>query len=422
MKARLAAFGAAFVGALAGCALTPPVDAPPALMAGAPAGEEDRVVVVAVDNPRAELPHVAGATPGLYARGPRYVAGRDARAVLAAVAREHGLEPLAEWPIDLLSVHCATLRLPAGRARGAALAALQRDPRVRLAQPLQRFDTLAAPPAAAMPRYDDPYLPLQRGLQQLGVLQAHRCALGRGARIAVVDTGLDTTHPDLAGARVESANFVDTDAPRFRRDVHGTEVAGLIAARPGNARGIVGIAPESQVFVAKACWERADGPAACNSFTLARALAASIERGAQVINLSLAGPADELLTRLVQAALARGTVVVGARAPQGPPGAFPAGIDGVIGVGDEGAADGLAMPARDVLTLTPWGRYDFASGSSLAAAQVSGMAALMLERRPGLRAADVQRALQLSVPPGGSRRPDACRALAAVDPACTCAD
>lgn len=405
--------------ACTGCAVTPEVEAPPGLVAGAPAGDEERVIVIAVDNPRAGLPQVAGASPGLYARTPRYVAGGAARAVLAAVARDHGLEPLAQWPIDLIDVHCATLRLPAGVSRDDALAALRRDPRVRLAQPLHSFTTLGT----AAPRYDDPYLPLQRGLQQLGVLQAHRCALGRGARIAVVDTGVDTAHPDLAGAQVQAANFVDGDATRFQRDAHGTEVSGLIAARPGNARGIVGIAPESRVFAAKACWERADGSgaAACNSFTLARALSAVIDSGAQVINLSLGGPADELLTRLVKVALARGTVVVGARAPQSARDAFPVGIAGVIAVGEEGAGDGLAAPARDVLTLAPGGRYDFASGSSMAAAQVSGIAALMLERRPDLKGPDVQRALQASAAPGATR-PDACRAVAAVDAGCRCSD
>lgn len=405
--------------ALAGCAEVPPLDAPATLASGAPADAEARVVIVAVDNVRADLPALAGASPGLYGRAARYVAGADARGLLAAVARDHGLAPLAEWPIELLHVHCATLLLPAGRSRETALDALRHDPRVHIAQPLQRFETLAVP---VEPRYDDPYLPLQRGLQQLGVLQAHRCARGRGARIAVVDTGVDTTHPDLDGARVEAANFVDADTARFQRDLHGTEVSGLIAARPGNARGIVGIAPDAQVFAAKACWERPGGPAACNSFTLARALAAAIDRGAQVINLSLGGPADELLTRLVSKALARGTVVVGARAPNGARDAFPVGIAGVIAVGDGEGGDGLAAPARDVLTLTPGGRYDFASGSSLAAAQVSAIAALMLERRPGLPPAEVQRALQHSVAPGSGHQPDACRALAAVDPACTCAD
>lgn len=392
---------------LAGCAALPPA-VPGGLQAGAPAEGEERVIVIAVANPVAELPRLAGSTPGLYARRPRYVAGGDAQALLAAVAREHGLQPLAAWPIPALGVHCATYLIPPGVEREALLAALRRDPRIEIAQPLNRFDTLAGPPA-----YDDPYLPLQAGLQQLGVLQAHRCSRGQGLRIAVVDTGVDTSHPDLQGAATRSANFVDRDEARFQRDLHGTEVAGVIAARPGNARGIVGIAPDAQLIALKACWERGDGRAACNSFSLAQALAGAIDRGAQVINLSLGGPHDELLTRLVQAAQARGAVVVGAMPPGGARDGFPVGIPGVIAVGD-GRSGELAAPMREVLTLTPGGRYDFASGSSIAAAQVSGLAALLLERRPGLDGTALERMLR-------SSGPNACRALAALDAGCRCA-
>lgn len=390
---------------------------PPDLFAGAPRGQDERVVVVVVANPVAELPRIAGSTPGLYSRRPRYVAGGDAQALLAAVAREHRLVPLAAWPIDALGVHCATLLLPEDVSREDALAALRRDPRVELAQPLNRFDTLATP---AWP-YDDPYLPLQRALPQLGVLQAHRCARGQGLRIAVVDTGVNTGHPDLQGVAADTANFVDRDAGRFERDTHGTEVAGVIAARPGNARGIVGIAPDAHLIALKACWEQPDGRAACNSFTLAQALAGAIDRGAQVINLSLGGPADELLTRLVRQAQARGAVVIGAQAPGAARDGFPVGIPGVIAARESGAAGrGIAAPAREVLTLTPGGRYDFASGSSMAAAQLSAITALLLQRRPGLDAAAVERLLRDSgtaALPGG---PNACRALALLDAACQC--
>lgn len=414
---RRAAAGFAVALSLAGCAAppaAPAIDVAPGLQAGAPPGQEERVIVVVVANPIAELPRIAGSTPGLYVRRPRYVAGGDAQTLLSAVARDHGLVPLAAWPIAALGVHCATLMIPEGAVRADVLLALQRDPRVEIAQPLNRFDTLAA--ASKPPPYDDPYLPLQHGLQQLGVVEAHRCTRGRGTRIAVIDTGVDTAHPDLGGVATTSMNFVDRDEARFRRDLHGTEVAGVIAAQPGNARGIVGIAPDAQLIALKACWERGDGRAACNSFSLAQAMAAAIDRGAQVINLSLGGPADELLTRLVLAAQARGAVVVGAMPPLGTRDGFPVGIPGVIAVGD-GRGGTLAAPAREVLTLTPGGRYDFASGSSMAAAQVSGLVALLLERRPGLSAQALERTLHDSAEGAG---PNVCHALMALVAGCSC--
>jgi hypothetical protein len=439
--------------ALAGCAGTPaPEPGAAPLVGGAPSGESSRVVVVAVANPVGELPLSAGSTPGLYAKKPDYVSGAQAEAVLAAVARDHGLRRLDAWPIRALGLQCVTFLIPEGASRAAVLDGLARDRRVTLAQPLNDFGTLADPPGApphptpapavpatappstqpaqppspspskgaAGPAYNDPYLPLQRGLLGLGVPQAHRCARGDGVRVAVIDTGMDTTHPDLAGATAAVANFVDRDAARFQRDRHGTEVAGLIAAQPGNATGIVGVAPGVKLMALKACWEQADGRASCNSFTLSQALAAAIDRGAQVINLSLSGPADELLSRLLRVALARGTVVVGALPPSGARNGFPLGEAGVIAVQDAAApATGpVGAPAREVLTLMPGGRYDFASGTSMAAAHVSGLAALLLQHQPGLDGPRIERLLRGS---GEAARPlDACHALESIKPHCGC--
>ncbi|HJV71025.1 S8 family peptidase [Ideonella sp.] len=422
---------------LAGCAHAPVPDVP-ALVGGAPAGEAGRVVVIAIANPVGELPLSSGSTPGLYSKKPGYVVGTRADEVLAAVAQAHGLRPLDSWPIRALGVHCATFLIPDGASRDAVLAALARDPRVALAQPLNEFDTLAAPaslsaPAPAVPvpakgpesLYNDPYFPLQRGLLALGVPQAHRCARGDGVRVAVIDTGVDTAHQDLAGTAADTANFVDRDGARFQRDRHGTEVAGVIAARPDNATGIVGIAPGARLLALKACWERADGASTCNSFTLSQALAAAIDRGAQVINLSLGGPADELLTQLLRVALAHGTVIVGAVPPGGARDGFPLGVPGVIAVQD-GATPAsttqgpLGAPAREVLTLMPGGRYDFASGTSMAAAQVSGIAALLLQHHPRLDGSRIEQLLRDSRGGDTLAQVNACRALEALEPGCGC--
>lgn len=419
-----------------GHAVAPPAgQAPPGieapLVGGAPAGESGRVVVVAVANTVGELPLWSGTTPGLYAKTPGYVASTQADALMDEVARTHGLRRLDAWPIRSLGLHCATFMIPEGAVREDVLAALAKDTRVALAQPLQDFGTLGAPAPAPAPAaspgttelpYNDPYLPLQRGLLDLGVPQAHRCVRGNGVRVAVVDTGIDLAHPDLAGVSIDTANFVDHDAARFRRDQHGTEVAGLIAARPGNATGIVGIAPGAKLLALKACWERGDGTASCNSFTLSQALAAAIDRGAQVINLSLGGPPDELLTKLLRLAISRGVVVVGAVPPGGAQGGFPLGVPGVIAVQDVAtAATGpVAAPGREVLTLMPGGRYDFATGTSMSAAHISGLAALMLERRPSLDGPHVEKLLrdQSSARPSASL--NACRVIEALDSRCAC--
>jgi hypothetical protein len=412
--------------------------APAPLVGGAPAGESGRVVVIAVANTVGELPLWSGTTPGLYAKKPGYVAGVRAETLLDEVARAHGLRPLDSWPIRSLGLHCATFRIPDGTSREEVLAALARDPRVALAQPLQEFGTLGAPGAVAAAAtiapasaskpgsdlpYNDPYFPLQRGVLGLGIAQAHRCARGEGVKVAVIDTGVDTHHPDLAGVATDTANFVDQDTARFQRDHHGTEVAGLIAAQPGNATGIVGIAPGARLLALKACWERSDGTSTCNSFTLSQALAAAIDRGARVINLSLGGPSDELLTKLLRVALSRGAVVVGAVPPGGARDGFPLGVPGVIAVQDAAspASSGpVAAPGREVLTLMPGGRYDFASGTSMSAAHVSGLAALLLQRQPSLDGPRIEKLLREHGNSQPSQPLNACRVLEALEPPCGC--
>jgi hypothetical protein len=434
---------AGLAAALGACSNTvPPASAatgaaPARLVGGAPSGEAGRVVVIAVANSVGELPLWSGSTPGMYARKPGYVAGMRAEALLDEVARAHGLKPLDSWPIRSLGLHCATFLVPEGASREEVLARLARDSRVTLAQPLQEFGTLGTPGAAASTAavalssgakastelpYNDPYFPLQRGLVAFGIAQAHRCARGDGVRVAVIDTGVETAHPDLAGVPADLANFVDHDAARFQRDHHGTEVAGLIAAQPGNATGIVGIAPGARLLALKACWERNDGSATCNSFTLSQALASAIDRGAQVVNLSLGGPSDELLAKLLRVAISRGIVVVGAVPPGGSRDGFPLGVPGVIAVQDVAlpSAGPVAAPGREVLTLMPGGRYDFATGTSMSAAHISGLAALLLQRQPSLDGPRIEKLLREQAVNQPSTPLNACRVLEALDSHCGC--
>ncbi|WP_082596100.1 S8 family serine peptidase [Rhizobacter sp. Root16D2] len=424
IRALAAMFAAAGVLLLSGCAA--PSAALPRDAADAALLREhpQRLVVVAVANPRERVVPQAGSTLATYNASQRYDAGSEARATLEAIEREHGLREIAAWPISALRVHCVVLEIAPGAEREQVLARLARDPRVELAQPLQDFDTLAAPsaattaPAAAAVPYNDPYVDLQRGFVEVDAVDAHQRARGEGVRIALIDTGVDTTHPDLHGRIVATRDFVDGRAAQFDADRHGTEVAGVIAAVANNRQGIVGVAPQATLSVYKACWQRPateGGGARCNSFTLAQALGASIDDGARIINLSLGGPDDPLLARLVGTALGRGRIVIGAMPPDGRPHGFPTGIAGVIAVDTaDGAANAapdkvLRAPGRDILTLEPGGRYDYASGSSLAAAHASAVAALLLEAVPAQGAAAVRTALERS---RSGASINACEALA----------
>ncbi len=131
---------------------------------------------------------------------------------------------------------------------------------------------------------------------------------------------MDAAHPDLAGQVIRQQSFLDPAAATAGSPVdrlrHGPAVAGVIAALANNRQGIVGIAPAAHLFAMNACWPDARDTtrSMCNTFTLAKALAAAIDARVHIINLSPAGPADLLLTRLVNHAMQRGIIVVGAAA------------------------------------------------------------------------------------------------------------
>jgi subtilisin family serine protease len=371
--------------------------------------DETQLVIVAIDNDAAAGPPRPASTRPAY-QGTSYAAGTAARATMRALAREYGLTEVTAWPIEVLRMHCAVLRIPAGGSRAQLLQRLAADSRVRLAQPMNAF-------AARSIAFNDPYAPLQTGFQRIDAAGAQQLSRGEKVRVAVIDTGLDSSHPDFGGRVVVQRNFVDRDAGRFQRDHHGTAVAGVISAAANNGLGIVGVAPRVEVVALKACWE--SGPpgqaARCNSLTLAQALAAAIEERAHVVNLSLAGPPDPLLDALVAAGSARGILYVGAAPADAVAGGFPASAPAVIPVdmaeAPAGRADVLRAPGQEVVTLVPGGRYDFVSGPSVATAHVSGTIALLVAKQRNLDRDTVFDLLRRS-----GTHINACVALAALVP------
>jgi hypothetical protein len=364
-----------------------------------------------------------GPAPGVLTRGDAADPQRDLlvtvlpgpmppAALFRALAAEYGMELRAEWPIAPLGVVCAVFRVADAAAVAALLARLAADPRIEQAQALNLFQTVQAPEPGAPDLPADPLLGLQHAARGLNLAAAHRHATGLGVRVAVIDSGIAAAHEDLAGAVEVLRDFVAAPPAEVPAERHGTAMAGVIGARAENRRGILGVAPAATLLGLRACWEAP--PAAsgrCSSFTLARAVSFAIGARADVINLSLAGPRDPLLARLIVAARAAGIVVVAARGEGGVD--FPAAEPGVIAVAaTRPAAGDVAAPGERVLTTVPEG-YDFVSGGSVAAAHVSGLAALIRERTPGADAAAVLAALRLAAAPGGV--PDACRALG---PAC----
>ncbi len=412
--------------------LTVAAQAPSASPAAAqPSSEDDAtLIIVAVDDAPEALPGAGTSPRAHYRRSAGYAGSVRAAAAAAALAQQHRLQEQAFWHIGPLQLRCMVYRVAPGADRSAVLVELERDARVRLAQAVNRFDTFADPAhsAGAVPvdePYNDPYLGLQRGFAAMDTAEAQRWSRGRGVRVALIDTGIDAAHPDLQGRVAGQRDFAGIDHPASATERHGTQMAGVIAAGANNGVGIVGMAPQAQLLAYRACWAAGEpaGAARCNSFTLAKALVAAITADADVINLSLGGPADPLLQRLAEHAMKRGAIVVGAVPPSGSLDGFPIGVPGVLAVdGAEQRAPRvgvLAAPGRDVLTLVPGGHYDFASGSSLAAAHVSGAIALLRELDPGLRADTARAWLQRAAAIDGMPM-DVCAAVRRLRAAARC--
>lgn len=112
--------------------------------------------------------------------------------------------------------------------------------------------------------------------------------------VSVIDAGIDARHPDLQGQLLDNRNYAAPDAA----EIHGTAVAGIIAALANNGQGIVGIAPNAKLIGLKARWptEANGADAVCDSLSLAQALNTAIQLRPRILNLSLTGPADPLLT------------------------------------------------------------------------------------------------------------------------------
>ena len=337
------------------------------------------------------------------------------------LAQLYQLRTIYAWTMASLGEQCVVFEVPRGKSPQDLLKRIASHPRVGSAQTIETFHVQGG---------TDPYASRQHSSQALRLDQAHSWATGKGVKIAVVDTGVDFDHPELRDRVVKAESFVQNGDKTFNTDIHGTAVAGLIAASANNGVGIVGVAPGAQIYALKACWQQPPGSRAalCNSYTLARAVDFAIAQGVHVLNFSLAGPPDPLLGRLIGVALSKGIVVVAADGGD-PALDFPASYQGVIGIRGSDPQGGttapagtrilstLAAPSENILTTAPKDSYDFFSGSSFAAAQVSGIAALVLEKSPKLTPAQLAAVIRKTarpLSPSPLSQVDACAAVASV--------
>jgi filamentous hemagglutinin family protein len=333
------------------------------------------------------------------------IAGNITVQRLQATVASLGLTLLASENLAITGSTVARFRIGNGRSPTQIIRALAAIQLVAVAQPnyvytLQQESAAPAPAArgdAAQQGDAGQYV-----LEKLQISDVHRIAKGANVPIAVIDSEIDATHPDLEGAVTQ--RFDAVGAPE-KPHPHGTGMAGAIAAH----QRLLGIAPGARLLAVHAFSSDA-AKAESTTFNILKGIDWSVRQGARIINMSFAGPRDPSLGRALKAAYGKGVVLIAAAGNAGPksPPLFPAAYPNVIAVtatdvddklfagANRGKYISVAAPGVDILVPAPASSYQLTTGTSVAAAAVSGIVALLLERNPKLTPVDVRRILTAS--------------------------
>ncbi|GAA2721230.1 S8 family peptidase [Actinocorallia aurantiaca] len=261
--------------------------------------------------------------------------------------------------------------------------------------------------------------------KELKLPKSWKYSRGSGVTVAVLDTGIDPTHPDLKGKVTSGPDYTGRSTPADSKHwaLHGTAMAGIIAGRGHGANrrdGVMGVAPGAKILSIKVTWENKD-PARnkkqfleLNKDAMAKGIRHAVDNGAQVINMSLGGGKTDYTgntaeQEAIDYAVSKGVPVI---ASMGNDGAeqnrrnFPAAYGNVIAVG---AVDkslkhwkssnhnewiSVAAPGVDIVTTQPNNAYATDDGTSASAAIVTGVTALIRARYPGLTPAQIKEALE----------------------------
>jgi hypothetical protein len=314
---------------------------------------------------------------------------------LDAAARRLGLTPIGSQNLALSGGRLVHFRVANGQVADAVR--MLEAEKIGIAQPNYVFQLQQdARAAAPTPKGD----PAQYVIDKLHLHDVHGIAAGANVTVAVIDSLVDAAHPDLAGSIVGQFDAVTaTDKP----DEHGTGMTGAIAAH----RRLLGVAPRARILAIHAFSPDAQHPQQATTQNIVAGIDWAIAKGARIINMSFAGPYDPLLQLALKKARDKGVVLIAAAGNMGPqsPPLYPAADENVIAVtavdesdklmpqANQGPHVALAAPGVNVLEAAPRASYNFTTGTSVAAAHVSGVAALILERYPSLDLAALEEVL-----------------------------
>jgi subtilisin family serine protease len=320
------------------------------------------------------------------------------------MAHRYHLTQIESQSLPLIGITLSRWHIGGRRSVASIVGALQYEHIVTRVQPNYLFTVQeqALKSAAGMQGDAGQYV-----LDKLHVVQAHQIATGKGVLVAVIDSEIDAKHPDLGGTIAKSFDALGGEVNPHE---HGTAMAGAIAAH----KKLLGIAPDAELLADRAFGDT-PGAAKGTSFAIYKGLQWAADNGARIVNMSFAGPADPTFHRMLSAAYGKDMVLIAAAGNAGPYSAplYPAADPDVIAVtatdsndklypmANRGPYIAVAAPGVDILVIAPGETYQITTGTSVAAAHVSGIAALMLERKPSLKPADIRRIIMATAEPLG---------------------
>ncbi|MGH6771442.1 MAG: S8 family peptidase [Xanthobacteraceae bacterium] len=370
--------------------------------------------------PRRLLPGDAGFTGVPPVAETRYVASDMMFGVgpnvspqqVQAMAQRHGLTVVGSRSTGLIGETVYHLRFT-GNRRVADVTRAMEGERIGLVQPNYVYRTQQDPPVqsslgnpAAGSESAGTALgdPAQYVINKLRLAEVHRVTRGAGVLIAVIDSQIDSRHPDLEGAIIDQFDAVGTagGAPH----AHGTGMVGAIAAH----RKLMGIAPGVKVLAVRAFSPDAQRSPQATTRHIIAGLDWAVGKGARVINMSFAGPYDPMLALAMKRAHEKGVVLIaasgnaGAKSPPLYPAADPHVIavtatdeeDKLLPVAVRGPHVAVSAPGVDIMVPAPEEAYQLTTGTSVAAAHVSGVAALLIDRHPTASAATILEVLTVT--------------------------
>lgn len=317
------------------------------------------------------------------------------------IARRLDLTRVESQSFPLIGATLYRWRVGGGRSALDAVRELQSQSAVASVQPNYMFSLQQdAAQTAAGPQGD----PAQYVLSKLQIDRAHQITTGKDVPVAVIDSEIDVAHPDMNGTTVKSFDALGGDV---KPQQHGTAMAGAIVSHGK----LEGIAPGAELLAARAFDDNSNG----TSFAIYKSVQWAADNGARIINMSFTGPPDPTLHRLLAAAYGKGIVLVAAAGNAGPkaaplyPGADPDVIavtatddnDGLFDSANRGQYIAVAAPGVQILALAPADSYAVTTGTSVAAAHVSGVAALLLQREPELKPSAIRSILITTAKPLG---------------------